>query len=134
MTDPTEIDAFLNDQPIAVIGVSRDRAKYGHQAFFNLKAKGYRVLAVNPRVDAIGRNPVYPSLAALPERPGGVVTVIPPAATEELVREAARLGIRRVWMQPGSESVEAVRFCRENGIQVIVDECVMLHARPLKTH
>ena len=33
----------------------------------NLKAKGYRVLAINPRVDSIGRNPVYPSLEALPE-------------------------------------------------------------------
>ncbi|MDE3168636.1 MAG: CoA-binding protein, partial [Acidobacteriota bacterium] len=40
-----------------------------------LKAKGYRVLPVNPAAESIGGEKCYASLAALPEKVGGVAGV-----------------------------------------------------------
>lgn len=53
----------------------------------------------------------------------GVLIVVPPAETEKVVRDAAESGIRWVWMQQGAGSDEGVRFCRENGINVVHGEC-----------
>jgi predicted CoA-binding protein len=59
---------------------------------------------------------------------GGVLIVVPPAQTEKVVRLAAEAGIPRVWMQQGSESEAAVKFCRENGIAEVHGECIMMYA------
>lgn len=114
---------------IAVIGVSQDPAKYGHQVYRDLRTTGFRVYAVNPRVAEVLGDRCYPSLHALPEKPDVVSTVVPPAVTEEIVRECNALGIERVWMQPGSESEAAIEFCRRHNITVVFGVCIMQKRR-----
>lgn len=131
MTSKETVEGFLAQKTLAVVGVSRGGKKFGNTILADLKAKGYEVYPVNPQAETIGGERCYPSLAALPKRPGGVVTVVPPAATQEVVREAKAAGISRVWMQQGSESQEAIRFCTENGIEVVHGECIMMFAEPV---
>jgi hypothetical protein len=69
---------------------------------------------------------VYKALAELPVLPEVVSIVVPPRATEDIVRQCAALGIRRVWMQPGAESEAAIEFCRANGIEAVWGECILL--------
>jgi predicted CoA-binding protein len=114
---------------IAVIGASRNPAKYGHQVYRDLRTAGYRVYAVNPGVAEVLGDRCYPSLHALPEKPDVVSTVVPPAVTEMIVDECKVLGIDKVWMQPGSESEEAIEFCRRHHIKVVFGACVMLKRR-----
>jgi len=59
---------------------------------------------------------------------GGVLIVVPPAQAEKVVRAAHAAGIPRVWMQQGSESETAVRFCKENGIAEVHGECILMFA------
>lgn len=131
MTSKETVEGFLAQKTLAVVGVSRGGKKFGNTILADLKAKGYEVYPVNPQAETIGGERCYPNLAALPKRPGGVVTVVPPAATQEVVREAKAAGISRVWMQQGSESQEAIRFCTENGIEVVHGECIMMFAEPV---
>ena len=124
------IKDFLRKQHIfAVIGVSRNPAKYGHQVYKDLKEAGYVVYPVNPNIDEVLGDPCYHSLSELPEKPDVVDTVVPPKVTEKIVEECKELGIERVWMQPGSESKRAIRFCEENNIKVVHDVCVMIKRR-----
>ena len=121
---------FLRKQNVyAVVGVSRNPAKYGHQVYKDLKEAGYVVYAVNPNIDKVLGEPCYHSLSELPEKPDVVDTVVPPTVTEKIVKEYKELEIERVWMQPGSESEHAIRFCEENGIKVVHDVCVMVKRR-----
>lgn len=62
----------------------------------DLKEKGYRVFPINPHARSIDGKRCYPNLSALPERPDGVVTVVPPETTEEEVKQAQAAGIQRV--------------------------------------
>jgi len=48
------------------------------------------------------------------------------------VKVCKRLGIRKVWMQPGSESETALNFCKENSIEVVHGVCVMVERRSRK--
>jgi predicted CoA-binding protein len=111
-------DFLRKGNVFAVVGVSRNPAKYGHQVYKDLKEAGYVVYAVNPNVDEVLGDRCYHSLSELPEKPDVVDTVIPPKVTEKIVEECKELRIERVWMQPGSESEHAINFCTRNDIKV----------------
>ena len=124
-------DLLKKENIFAVIGVSRNPAKYGHQVYKDLKEAGYVVYPVNPSIDEVLGDRCYHSLNELPERPDVVDTVVPPHVTEKIVEECKELGIERVWMQPGSESEQAIEFCRRNHINVVHGVCVMVKRREL---
>ena len=121
----TYIQEFLTFRRFAVVGVSNDPKKYGHLVYHNLKDKGYTVFAVNPKLQQIGDDACYANLTELPEAVDGAILVVPPPVTERVVRQAADAGIDRVWMQPGAESDEAIRFCKERNMAVVHDACIM---------
>ncbi|MFP3908422.1 MAG: CoA-binding protein [Halobacteriota archaeon] len=124
------IEDYLRKQNVfAIVGVSTNPEKYGHQVYKDLKEAGYVVYAINPHIDEVLGDRCYHSLSELPEKPDVVDTVVPPEVTEEIVKECKELGIKRVWMQPGSESENAIRFCEENDINVVHDVCVMVKRR-----
>jgi predicted CoA-binding protein len=124
------ITDFLRKQNVfAVIGVSKNPSKYGHQVYKDLKEAGYVVYAVNPTIDEILGDRCYHSLSELPQKPDVVDTVVPPGVTEKVVTECKELDIARVWMQPGSESEQAIDFCSRNNIKVVHDVCVMVKRR-----
>ncbi len=125
--DEELIRTFLNKKNIfAVVGASRDPKKYGYQVYKDLKNAGYEVYAVNPNAEEILGDKSYPNLENLPVKPEVVDVVVPPKVTEEVVKTCKGLGITRVWMQPGSESEKAIKFCEENSIDVAYGVCVMI--------
>ena len=121
------IKDFLAQKVFAVVGASSNEQKYGNIIFKNLVSRGYKVYPVNPRLDVLDGVKAYPSVSAIPEKVDVVDVVVPPKMTEELVKECKKLGITRVWIQPGAESDAAVKYCKENGIGVIYGACVMMH-------
>ena len=128
------IDDFLSQQTLAVVGVSRSGKKFGNAASRELRTKGYRVIPVHPEAESIGGERCYPSLKELPEPVGGLLVVVPPAQTEQLVRQAAEAGIRRVWMQQGAESAAAIKYCQDQGMSVVHGECILMFAAPTGGH
>ncbi len=121
MGDPTDdaIEAFFAGNSFAVVGASGDRAKYGNKVLRSYLQAGRRVYAVNPKAAEIEGLTAYPNLASLPERVHGVSIITPPAVTLGVVEEAARAGIRHLWMQPGAESDEAIRRAEALGLELI---------------
>ena len=132
MSTQSTIDEILSQKTIAVAGVSRGGRGFGVAVYRHLRGCGYTVFGLNRSAGAIDGDQLYPSLRALPEKPDVVVTVVPPAETAALVREASDLGVTRIWMQQGSESDEAVAWCREHGVGVVHGECIMMFAVPVK--
>jgi predicted CoA-binding protein len=128
--DTDRIQEFLRKENVfAVVGVSKNPTKYGHQVYKDLKEAGYTVYPVNPHIDEVLGDRCYSSLKDLPEKPDVVDTVVLPAVTEKIVAECKALGIDKVWMQPGSESEQAIEFCEKNGIKVVHEVCVMVKLR-----
>ena len=128
--EPGLINRVLDKKTvIAVVGASRNPEKYGHQVYKDLKTAGYRVYPVNPNAREILGDRVYPDLKSLPVKPDVVNIVVPPKVTEETVKTCRELGIKTVWMQPGSESEQAIDFCKTNNIDVIHGVCIMIESK-----
>jgi predicted CoA-binding protein len=124
------ISEFLAQRTIALVGLSRGGRKFGNAALKELRAKGYTVHPVHPTAEATDGVRCWPSLGSLPEPVGGVLAVVSPAETEKVVAAAHQVGIARVWMQQGSESAAAIRFCQDHGMSVVHHECVLMFAEP----
>ncbi len=131
MYSRSTIDDFLAQSSFAVVGVSRDPGKFGNAVFRMLQDRGVKVYAVNSHVDSIDGVKCYGSLKDLPEKVEGVVSVVPPDQTEIIVKQIAELGIRRVWMQQGSESRKAIQYCEQYGIDAVYGRCIMMFAEPV---
>ncbi len=126
------ISDFVNRRVWAVVGVSQDPRKFGNRVFRSLRDAGYTVYPIHPKGGELEGAEVYPSLAGLPQRPEVIDLVVPPVVTEQVVKEAHRLGLTRIWMQPGAESPAAIDYCQQHGIQVVYDACAMVWKRNWK--
>jgi len=128
--DQKLIVEFLDKKNVfAVVGASRNPEKYGHQVYKDLRNAGYRVYPVNPNANEVLGDKCYPTLETLPIKPDIADLVVPPKVTEQVVKTCKRLGIKKVWMQPGSESETAINFCRENDMNVVHAICIMVERR-----
>lgn len=127
------IEDFLNQKPIAVIGVSRDPKKFGYSCYRDLKMKGFAVIPVNPKVNSIDGEECYPDLKSIPEKIAAALIVVHPEETEKVAAEAFACGIKYIWMQKGAESTKAIEFCNVNGINVIYNECILMFANPVES-
>jgi len=122
------VDFLDKKNKIAVVGVSANPKKWGRKVFEELKSKQYTVFAVNPKHSQVGSSKCFPSLKSLPSKPGTVITVTPPRVTMQILKQCRELGIKQVWMQPGSESKETIEYCEKNGIGAIYNACIILDA------
>ena len=105
---------------VAVLGASRDRAKYGNKSVRAHACAGWEVFPINPRADEIEGWPVYHSLRDLPIRPIDRVSVyVPPEVGLTLLDDIAACQPREVWLNPGSESDELITAAERLGLPVL---------------
>lgn len=122
-----EIADFLNAGSFAVAGASNDRSKYGNIVFRALVDSGRIPYPIHPTASTIEGYAAYASLAEAPVVPDAVSIVTRPEVTREIVTQAARIGVRFVWMQPGAEDAQASRIARAAGLAVIDDgSCILV--------
>lgn len=120
-------DDFFRAGPFAVVGASSDRSKFGNKVLRAYLEAGMTAYPVNPRGGEIEGVEAFTSLADLPETVQGVSIITPPSVTERVVEEAAAHGAKAVWMQPGAESLDAIRKARELGLEVLAGgPCVLV--------
>ena len=120
------IKEFMSQKRFAVVGATDNPQKYGNQIVKNLKNRGYEVYPVNPRLKELEGLSCYPGLTDIPVKVDVVDFVVPPEATEEILKQCKELGLSRIWLQPGSESETAITYCHENNLKVVHSVCVML--------
>ncbi len=119
------------DTVIAVVGATDTPGKFGGRIYRDLKAKGYRVVAVNPNRATVDGDRAYPSLSALPESPDLIDMVVPAGIGESVADEVRRLGLDNVWLQPGAESSSLMDRLTDNGVAFVSDRCIMVETAPL---
>ena len=134
MSSKAMIDQFVSQPALALMGMSRSGKKFGNLAYRALVSKGYRVYPIHPDAKAIRGIRCYSDFEELPERIECALIVLPPAKALDAIRKVAAAGIRRVWLQQGSESPEVLKACRDLGLDVISRECILMLARPSGYH
>lgn len=121
-------EIMLEKKIWAVVGANQNREKYGNMIFRKLKTKGYEVYAVNPLYDTVEGEPCYHDLSSLPKVPEVIDMVVSPKRSKPVLEEAAGLGIKYIWFQPGTFDDETLELARKLNLEA-VQACVLVAAR-----
>jgi uncharacterized protein len=130
--DPNVQD-FVDHKRIAIVGVSLDPKKFGGGAYKELKQRGYQVYAIHNEMKEFEGEPCYPDLASVKDKVDGVFVCVSPKKGEQVLRDAASAGLRRVWLQPGAESAQLVKLAGELGLTAITGKCILMYAPPVRS-
>lgn len=128
---PERLNILRSTKSIAIVGMSNkpSRASY-FVATYLLSSSPYDVYFVNPVLDEVMGQKVYPSLADLPVVPDLVEVFRKDADLPGVAQEAVDIGAKTVWMQLGSWNEEAARIAEDAGLNAVMDRCVKIeHAR-----
>lgn len=113
------IKQFFTSSAYAVVGASTDRNKFGNKVLRVYLQNNKKVYPVNPNEKEIEGITSVRSLAELPNEVKSISIVTPPPITEKIVDQAIAKGIKNIWMQPGAESIEAVKNAEKHQINII---------------
>lgn len=128
---PERLNILRSTGSIAIVGASNkpSRASY-FVATYLQSSSPYRVYFINPVLDEILGQPVYPSLAELPETPDLVDVFRKDEDLPDVARDAVDVGAKTLWLQLGSWNEEAAGIAEDGGLDVVMDRCVKIeHAR-----
>jgi len=124
------IQDFLGQKRIALVGVSREAMNIGASLFKEFTKRGYDVVPVNPKAPEILGRKCFARVQDIEPPVDAAILLTVPGVTEQVVRDCAEAGIRRVWMYrgggQGAVSEKAVEFCREQGMRVVPGECPLM--------
>lgn len=134
MAEKSTIESFLSEKQLALAGASSKANKFGNSVLKELSSKGYELLLIHPEAETINGVQCHKAVSELPDKVGGLINVVPPAQTEKLVQEAHAAGIKKIWMQQGSESPDAIQYCEEHKMEVVHGECILMFAQPRGLH
>ena len=129
-----QINQFLDNQPIAMIGVSRNPKKFGYTAFKELKDKGMKIIPVNSEADEIMGEKSYRNINSLPQDIRGIIVMTKKEKTASVVKEAIAKGIKEIWIQQMADSKEALSELKGSDINYITGECILMHYKPHSIH
>jgi predicted CoA-binding protein len=131
MTTKKMVDEFMSLKKLALFRNSPKATVMGADIQKELNKKGYSVSLVY--LEADGSDSAITNLNDLPEPVEGVIIAVPAKQTVTVLQKVVDAGIKKVWMQLGSESKAAIQFCEEKGLEAIYKECVMMFAEPVKS-
>lgn len=133
----TTKEVLNTPKTVAIVGLSNNPERPSNQVGLYLKVHGYIVIPVNPAVPEIFGLKAYPSVSAIPvdiridvvdifRKQDQVIPVI-----QDIVRSGRKPFI---WMQEGVGSPEAKAFAETNGMDVVMDVCMMkMHKTQVQT-
>ena len=125
------LNILRETKSIAIVGASNkpSRASY-FVATYVLSSSKYKVYFINPVLDEILGQPVYKSLADLPEAPDLVEVFRKHDDLPSVLDEALAVGAKTLWLQLGSWHEDVARRAEAAGMNVVMDRCVKIeHAR-----
>ena len=119
-----EIDEFLRQRRLAVVGVSRNEKEYGRAVFRELRKGGREVTPINPSASEIDGVACYASISEVGSTVDGALVLLPAASAAAAVRECVEAGIRRIWIR--TDVPEARELCEKSGVTLISGFCPLM--------
>jgi predicted CoA-binding protein len=117
---------------ITVVGASNVGAKAAHYVPAHMQEHGWRIIPVNPQAAVILGEPVYRTLADVPEQIGLVDVFRPAPEAPEMARQAVEAGATALWLQLGIASDEARGIAERAGLLYVEDRCLIVEQRRLR--
>lgn len=131
MKESESINLFLQQPHIAVVGVSRNKNKFGNSVYQTLKKKGINVLPVNPHLTHFEGDKCFSSIETLPPYVQALFVNTPPESTIKIVESAYKKGIQHLWLQQGSTDDLVIKYLEGKEINYVADHCILMFTQPV---
>ena len=105
---------------IAIIGASANPQKFGNKAVRAYLQQGWTVYPVNPKETTIEGLPTYKAVREIPGAVDEASLYLAPLLVPAVLQEIKAKGIKKVWLNPGTESEDAVELAEELGLEAVV--------------
>lgn len=105
----------------AVVGATTKKNKYGYKIVKKLKQNNYNVFPINPNIKEVDGLKCYDNLSSIEAQIDVVDMVVNPEHGIKVMQEIKELGIKYVWLQPGTRSKQIRNFAAENKMKLIED-------------
>lgn len=122
-------DLLKKAKTIAVVGLSNKPLRPSHGVSLYMQQQGYRIIPVNPNIQASLGEKAYRSLNEVPEKIDVVNIFRRPEFVPEVVEQAIALKVPAVWMQEEVINELAAEKARQAGIFVVMDRCILKEHR-----
>ena len=116
---------------VAIVGASDNPARASYfVSTYLMSSSHFKLFFVNPRLETLLGQPVYKSLADIPE-PIDIVDVFrKPADCMGILDEAIAIGAKTLWLQLGISVPEVAEKGSAAGLNVVMNRCLKIeHAR-----
>ena len=126
-------DLLAGVRTIAVVGFSTDPAKAGYYVPEYLHEVGYRIIPVNPTVEAAWGEKAYGSLRDVPDPVDLVLVFRRPEFCLDVVHDALALQPqpKMIWMQAGITCPQGKEEAEAAGIVFVQNKCLMVEHQRL---
>jgi uncharacterized protein len=126
-------NALQNCRTICVVGISPDPYKPSYFVSDVLQSRGFKLCFVNPNYAGrtILGEKVYATILDIPDEIDIVDVFRRPSAVPALAEEAKKKGFKVFWMQPGTESPEAIKQLDNEGYGVVAGRCAKIESARL---
>lgn len=131
MSKKESIEKFLAPKKIAMAGVSSNQKKFGYIIFKELREKGFDICPVNPKVEEIDGVKCYKSVSDIPDAYEKLFLATPKDVTDSIIKDAAKKGIKHIWIQQMANTKESSTLANDLGIELIEKECIFMFAEPV---
>ena len=123
-------EAMTSCKNICVVGISPDPYKPSYFVSDVLQSRGFKLFLVNPNYAGrtILGEKVYASLEDVPDEIDIIDVFRRPSAVVALADEAMKKGFKVFWMQPGTESPEAIVKLDREGYRVVAGRCAKIES------
>ena len=111
----------MNQQSVAIVGASANRAKFGNKSLRAHVEQGFDVYPVNPRGGEIEGLKVFKTLDEIPVKLDRISMYLPPERGLAMIDLIAEVGCQELWLNPGTASRELVTRAEALGLNVIQD-------------
>jgi predicted CoA-binding protein len=124
-------DILATPKIIAVVGCSPDPDRDSNRIAALLKAKGHRVIPVNPTSKEILGERCYASVREIPEQVDMVDVFRRPEFVDTIADDAIAAGAKILWLQLDVINEPAAQKAQKAGMTVVMDRCPAIEYRRL---
>ena len=123
--DNDQIARILKMKNVAIVGMSNKTYRPSYQIYKYLSRNGYNMFFVNPYNKVIDQKECYEKLEAIKSNIDVVNIFRKCENVLTFIYSAIKIKAKAIWMQDGVRNQEAYNIARNNGLLVVMDNCII---------
>ena len=120
-----QIARILKMQDVAIVGISNKTYRPSYQIYQYLNRHGYNIFFVNPNNKVIDQKECYEKLEAIKSNIDVVNIFRKSEHILPIIKSAIKIKAKAIWMQDGVRNDEAHKLARNNGLLVVMNDCIL---------